>query len=567
MEQSKVGPQVIEKSNFMLSPISLFMYFAFTLLGATLLFRPSFQEAILLCLADATITFLGYHLIENKTFSFLYSSEYKNFFPKINYDYLRKLPLDSKKDLIESLKSFPFRRALSCSAGHVVKIIPLGLLIVHFWQHPEKTSESSLWMRFIAMEALLLVFFSIAVNLEGHLFLSEILGRLNKKGDFDQAFSEYIPEPKTKRIFVPDTLGILSLAFSFLMLTYAGSLVGKGVESEVLEYLGLSFIGLSLLARLYYINRKMIVQGVRKTKERLNALDVYDNLRPITLQTLPLINDFEVAFNSLIQRLKEKEIETSNLIRYEMENSNYRALGEIAGLVAHDLATPLHSLKFCLSEIEKNPKLKEEKDYIDRMNSSVARTSDLVNALRSHLKGDRKGKMVYFIDIHQQVLKVLSVEFFSNNFKQVEFVLGKEAQSALIGVDAFSLNHILYNTYKNAIQNFIENNIASPSIKISLQTPPTSKDDILLKISDNGTGLARERFEAMTNHSLLDYSQIHRSLGLRLTRRLIESLGGEITVDPVYTKGTCFHIYLPNVKEDKDEVKDDRRPFNMDLRG
>ena len=57
----------------------------------------------------------------------------------------------------------------------------------------------------------------------------------------------------------------------------------------------------------------------------------------------------------------------------------------------------------------------------------------------------------------------------------------------------------------------------------------------------------------MTNHTLDDYSLITKSLGLRLTRRLVEKIGGDLNIEQNTHTGTEFNLLVPRKREEKGE--------------
>jgi len=87
------------------------------------------------------------------------------------------------------------------------------------------------------------------------------------------------------------------------------------------------------------------------------------------------------------------------------------------------------------------------------------------------------------------------------------------------------INELLSNSYKHAFKN-----INQGKIKIELKVEPTHKLPVILRVSDNGSGMKLDK-------KMLDSPE---TLGLQLVQALVLQLGGELTVKS--NAGTSFEI-------------------------
>lgn len=69
-----------------------------------------------------------------------------------------------------------------------------------------------------------------------------------------------------------------------------------------------------------------------------------------------------------------------------MDDSN-ESKTEIRRL-AHDLATPLHILKFCVGEIVKNPEKVKDPDFLNRLSRSVDSAEVVLDKIRNYAKNE-----------------------------------------------------------------------------------------------------------------------------------------------------------------------------------
>lgn len=97
-----------------------------------------------------------------------------------------------------------------------------------------------------------------------------------------------------------------------------------------------------------------------------------------------------------------------------------------------------------------------------------------------------------------------------------------------------ALSHLVDNALKFTDMGFIELRVEQKG------------DRVLFSVSDTGIGIdTKDRERIFENFSKLDDFKEGIGLGLPISRRLIESLGGTLELDTVYTGGSRFVINLP----------------------
>ena len=110
--------------------------------------------------------------------------------------------------------------------------------------------------------------------------------------------------------------------------------------------------------------------------------------------------------------------------------------------------------------------------------------------------------------------------------------------------DVFALGRV----YRNLIVNAIEATL--PGGAIAVVTEDTG-ERVRIRVSDTGLGIPRERLAVIFE----DFKTTKRrglGLGLAISRKIVEQLGGTIAVESEVGEGTTFIIEFP---------KTDSRPF------
>ena len=127
--------------------------------------------------------------------------------------------------------------------------------------------------------------------------------------------------------------------------------------------------------------------------------------------------------------------------------------------------------------------------------------------------------------------------------KPIEFIVedSPTIPRTLVG-DCVRLKQVLINMLTNAVK-FTH----AGHIKLVLEAVPVSGSTILLRgrVEDTGIGIKREDLPLLFgNFSQLDTKKNRNvegtGLGLAITKNLLELMGGSISVESVYGRGTCF---------------------------
>lgn len=215
-------------------------------------------------------------------------------------------------------------------------------------------------------------------------------------------------------------------------------------------------------------------------------------------------------------------------------------------IIAHDLRSPFNAI-MGISEllIERV----EEKDYegIDEYAKIIGQSSQkaldlLVNLLdwaRAHT-----GRMEF------SPANFELVDLIEENIMLFDVIAGQKAitinKTLLPGLMVFADKQMISTVLRNLISNAIK--FTGQDGKISLSAEKR-ENEILVSVSDNGIGIARDRIERLFR---IDYSESTHGtnnekgtgLGLILCKEFVEKHGGKIWAESEKDKGSTFHFTL-----------------------
>jgi two-component system sensor histidine kinase/response regulator len=109
--------------------------------------------------------------------------------------------------------------------------------------------------------------------------------------------------------------------------------------------------------------------------------------------------------------------------------------------------------------------------------------------------------------------------------------------------EAVYLRRVLDNLLQNAVKFTPEGN----SITVRVWQ---ASDNVFLQVSDTGIGIPKDKLESIFDRFFqVDGSSRRRyggvGLGLALVKQVVETLGGDVTVESAVEKGSTFTVRLP----------------------
>ena len=328
------------------------------------------------------------------------------------------------------------------------------------------------------------------------------------------------------------------------------------------------------------------VQGIRdllKKKESFTAeiLNYYKNGQPywVSLDISPICDDRGkvVRFIS-IQRDITQRIETEEALRQAKEAADAanRAKTEFLASMSHEIRTPMNAIIGMAELLEETPLNQEQRKLVDIFRSAGETLLNIINDILDLSKveaGQITLESINF-DLVELVEKVCEVMALRAHEKHIELAghIMPEVPNHLVG-DPGRLRQVLTNLIGNAIK-FTER--GEVVLEVALAGPdqePAAKPEfptLLFTIKDTGIGIPPEKLDyVFEKFTQADASTTRRyggtGLGLPITKRLVELMGGGITVESRPGQGSIFSFTLTLAKQPEPTVP---KPVPVtDLRG
>jgi signal transduction histidine kinase len=158
-------------------------------------------------------------------------------------------------------------------------------------------------------------------------------------------------------------------------------------------------------------------------------------------------------------------------------------------------------------------------------------------------------------DLRESIQKVLETVTPLADKKQLPLIARVSPQVGRITCDRKRVEQILLNLLSNAVK-FTEQGEVTLTAEMVSDTRHVPHSAVCVSVTDTGIGIKREDLDKLFQpFRQLDTGLTRQhegtGLGLAICKRLVERLGGTITVESESGKGSTFRFTLPIHPEDK----------------
>ena len=251
-----------------------------------------------------------------------------------------------------------------------------------------------------------------------------------------------------------------------------------------------------------------------------------------------------------ISKIKESEIQLK-LLNEQLEERakklsiSNQELEQFAYVASHDLQEPLRMITSFLTQIErKYYDLLDEKGktYINFAVDGAKRMRQMILDLLEFSRAGRNVAEAEQLDLNELLKEILDL-----HQKQIEETTAEVEIHSLptLAVPKSAIRQVFQNLISNSLKYNQLKNGKTPTVSISAKE---AGEFWQFEVKDNGIGIEKEYFEKIfvifqRLHDRSEYSGT--GIGLAITRKIIDNLGGKIWIESEVGKGTSFFFTIP----------------------
>ena len=229
----------------------------------------------------------------------------------------------------------------------------------------------------------------------------------------------------------------------------------------------------------------------------------------------------------------------------EQENFNNQkkaAMGELIGIIAHQLKQPLNTISLTASLISldyEDGELDKERidKYEDGLTKSVQFMAKSIDELRNFFRPDKQPEPFF---VRETIAKALAIVSTNISGKGIDIRTDYGPDCSINGFEN-ELQQVVLNIVTNAKDILVEKKPPKPFIQIRTFM---EKGSAVIEIDDNGGGIREEDMEKIFESYYTTKGQAGTGIGLNLSKMIVQnSLGGKLSVRNS-TEGAVFRIEL-----------------------
>jgi signal transduction histidine kinase len=301
--------------------------------------------------------------------------------------------------------------------------------------------------------------------------------------------------------------------------------------ADVLTRQLIFIIGLALLVTVsvgYFFGRSFI-QPIFALMRGTHAVAAGRLDERVTITSRDEFKQLGDAFNSMADKLVELTEDVRKKERQAM-------FGRMAAGLVHDLSHPVQNIGNSCKLIVR---VYDDPEYRQTFTRTIDREIDTLKRVLDDLRNVARPAPVerFPLDLNRSVSDIVeSMRGFAEE-SGVALEPKFASEPVIIDGDVFALGRV----YRNLITNAIQATQAGGRVTISTAR---NRDNVEVSVTDTGSGIPSERLNAIFD-DFVTTKKRGLGLGLAITKRIVEQLGGTISVASEVGKGTTFTMRFP----------------------
>lgn len=249
---------------------------------------------------------------------------------------------------------------------------------------------------------------------------------------------------------------------------------------------------------------------------------------------------------------------TARQRKQEIEELN-QAQNRFFSSMSHEIRTPINTIiglnEMILRETTSDEIAADAKDIQTASKMLLALINDILDM--SKIESGKMDIVPVSYHVGDMLSEIVNMIWVRAKEKGLEFHIDVDQKmpSQLLG-DEVRIKQILINVLNNAVKYTAEGSI---TLSIQCRRQEHGRAQIVYSVADTGMGIKKENIPYLFSAFKRVDEEKNRhiegtGLGLSIVKQLVDLMGGDISVNSVYTKGTTFIITIPQEIVSEEEI-------------
>jgi len=273
-----------------------------------------------------------------------------------------------------------------------------------------------------------------------------------------------------------------------------------------------------------------IVLPIRDLMQGAMSIASGDLKARVDVRTRDEIGELGSAFNEMAERL----IQLQEDVRLKERTAVF---GRIAQGLVHDLKNPLLGMKMALKALERSP---DDREYLPIFKKNMEEAVVYINALLDDLRNIYRAPSIELVPLDLDIELDKALEGFLEEARTFGINMTRDGprERPMIMADTFALKRVIGNIVKNAIE-------AMPDGGTLRIFNLAGDGKVKVSFIDTGVGMTREKLVTCFTDYMTTKKRKGLGLGLAVCKRLMEEMGGSVSVESQEGKGSTFSLTFP----------------------
>lgn len=315
-------------------------------------------------------------------------------------------------------------------------------------------------------------------------------------------------------------------------------------------YLGLTYLIVKPIDSLI-LSADKVARGARELSVPAGGAHEIEELgERLQAMTARLVRD-ETAMREKVAQLTKATTQLSSAQSQLIRSERLASVGHLAAGVAHEIGNPLAAIIGMHDLMDEGLSVEEKADFLARMRKETERINTVVRNLLDFARAEQhaEGAPVQPAEVRDAIDDVFSLVSPQKTFKSIAMTreLPKTEEALLVPLSAAQLTQVLLNLLLNAGSAISRTGASDGAVSVKVVV---EGEGVQIAIEDNGGGVD-EKIQSTLFEPFVTTKEVGEGtgLGLSVCRGLVESAGGELFLDPTFTRGARFLIRLPRVTD------------------